>query len=96
MQMVLEAAVIDVLPGSVGEFEAAYRTGREVVLASPGALGARLVRGIESPSRFILLVEWDDIAAHEEFRASDAYSVWRAAIGPYFASPPTAGHYSDV
>jgi heme-degrading monooxygenase HmoA len=94
--MVLEVAVIHVRPGSAGEFEAAYRTGREIVLAAPGALAVRLVRGIESPSRFILLVEWHDIDAHEAFRESDAYPAWRAAVGSYFAGPPTTGHYSYV
>ena len=94
--MVLEVAVIDVLSGSADDFEAAYKTGREIVLTAPGALGVRLVHEIDSATRFMLLVEWDDVAAHEAFRESDAYSAWREAVGSYFAGPPMAGHYRDV
>jgi quinol monooxygenase YgiN len=56
-----------------------------------------MTRGIESPSRFVLLVEWDDVTAHEEnFRASERFSTWRAAIGPYFAAPPHVEHVSEI
>jgi|HubBroStandDraft_1064217.scaffolds.fasta_scaffold1235061_1 quinol monooxygenase YgiN len=94
--MVLEVAVIDVLTGSADDFEAAYKRGREIVLAAPGALGVRLVREIDSAVRFMLFVEWNDVAAHEAFRESNAYAAWREAVGSYFAVPPMAGHYRDV
>lgn len=87
--MVLELAVIDVRAGSEDDFESAYNTARDIVLTSPGAHGVRLVRGIESPSRFVLLVEWDDVSAHEAFRNSDAFPVvaggrWAIRFGPAF------------
>ena len=57
----------------------------------------RLTRGVESPSRFVLLVDWDSVEAHEgNFRASDRFGRWRAAIGPHFARPPQVGHYVDI
>jgi len=31
-----------------------------------------------------------------EFRQSDAFIQWRAAIGEYFASPPQVDHWSGV
>jgi quinol monooxygenase YgiN len=56
-----------------------------------------MTRGIESPSRFVLLVEWDSVAAHEDnFRGTDRFVDWRAAIGPFFAAPPHVEHVSDV
>jgi hypothetical protein len=39
-------------------------------------------------------VEWDSLDAHVVgFRESDAFSAWRALIGPFFASPPEVVHY---
>ncbi len=95
--MVLEVAVIDIQPGRQDDFTAAYRTVREVVTSTPGCRSVRMTRGVESPSRFVLLVEWDAVESHErEFRATDRFTTWRAAIGPYFANPPHVEHYTDV
>ena len=52
---------------------------------------------IETPTRFVLLVEWDSVEAHEQnFRASDRFAAWRGAIGPFFAQPPHVEHVRDV
>jgi len=94
---VLEVALIDITPGSEEAFEAAYRVGREVLVTTPGFLSVRMTRGIESPSRFVMLVEWESVAAHEEnFRATERFVTWRGHIGPYFAAPPTVEHFTDV
>lgn len=95
--MVLEIATFDIVPGREDDFLAAYRSVRDVVASTPGCRTVRMTRGIESPSRFVLLVHWDTLEAHtERFRGTDRFTTWRAAIGPYFANPPHAEHYSDV
>ena len=94
--MVLEIAIIEVTPGSEAAFEEAYAQVRDEVAGSPGARWMRMTRGVESPGRFVLLVEWDSVAAHEAFRAGDGFRRWRAAIGPYFAGPPQVEHYAYV
>ncbi|HEY3715335.1 MAG TPA: antibiotic biosynthesis monooxygenase [Jatrophihabitantaceae bacterium] len=95
--MVLEVASIDVQPGQEDEFAAAYRGAREILASTLGCHSVRMTRGIESPSRFVLLVEWDAVESHEQnFRGTERYTAWRGAIGPYFASPPQVEHYSDV
>ena len=56
-----------------------------------------MTRGIESPSRFVLLVEWDSVEAHlDNFRGTDRFAQWRGAIGAYFAVPPLVEHFTDV
>ena len=93
----LEVADIAVQPGREDEFLAAYRSVREVLTGTPGCRSVRMTRGVESPSRFVLLVEWDSVAAHEEnFRGSDRFTAWRAAIGPFFDGPPRVEHVTDV
>ena len=95
--MVLEVALIDVLPGCEEEFAAAYRQGRPVLAGTAGCRSVRMTRGIESPSRFVLLVEWDSVAAHRDnFRGTDRFARWRGFIGPFFAAPPIVEHFIDV
>jgi heme-degrading monooxygenase HmoA len=95
--MVLEVALIDITPGKEDDFATAYAEARPLVATTPGCRSVRMTRGIESPSRFVLLVEWDSVEAHlENFRDSERFGQWRAIIGPYFAAPPTVEHFTDL
>lgn len=95
--MVLEVGLIDITPGQEERFESAYARAREALASTPGCRSVRMTRGVETPSRFVLLVEWDSVAAHEEnFRATDRFTTWRELIGPYFAQPPQVEHFTDV
>jgi heme-degrading monooxygenase HmoA len=95
--MILEVATITVVPGQETSFVEAYRTARAVLTGTPGFRSVRMTRGVESPSTFVMLVEWDSVQAHEEnFRATDRFPRWRAAIGGFFAAPPHVEHYLDI
>lgn len=93
--MVLEVAIIDVTDAD--GFEAAYLGAYEQLLSTEGCRSVRMTRGIETPKRFVLLVEWDSVEAHEKnFRETERFKAWRSAIGPYFAEPPRVEHFTDV
>ncbi|MET0692605.1 MAG: antibiotic biosynthesis monooxygenase [Propionibacteriaceae bacterium] len=93
--MVLEVALIDVTDPA--GFEAAFLDVREVIITTEGVHSVRMTHGIESPNRFVLLVEWDSVEAHERnFRQTDRFKTWRGAIGPFFAHPPVVEHFTDV
>jgi heme-degrading monooxygenase HmoA len=93
--MVLEVALIDVTDPDA--FAAAFLGAREILASTPGCRSVRMTRGIESAERFVLLVEWDDVETHERnFRGTDRWTQWRAAIGPWFAGPPRVEHFTDV
>jgi heme-degrading monooxygenase HmoA len=95
--MVLEVALINVTPGQEADFKAAYATARKTLATTPGCSSVRMTQGIESPARFVLLVEWDSVEAHEQnFRATDRFTTWRGILGPYFAVPPVVEHFTDV
>ncbi len=95
--MVLEVADIALLPGSAEPFLAAYRSAREVLVTTPGCRSVRMTHGVENPDRCVLLVEWDSVEAHEvNFRQTERFTTWRAAIGPFFAAPPLVEHFDDV
>jgi len=95
--MVLEVALIEVRPEQEDAFAVAYRQARAEVATTPGCRSIRMTRGVESPSRFVLLVEWDSLDAHlPGFRGTDRFVRWRQAIGPHLAAPPVVEHYLDV
>ncbi len=95
--MVLEVALIDVVPGQEDAFAAAYAKGHDVLAGTPGCRSVLMTRGVETPSRFVLLVEWDSVEAHvQNFRQTDRFTTWRGLIGPYFAGPPRVEHFVDV
>jgi len=95
--MVLEVATIEVRPGEEDAFVAAYQRARPEVSGAPGCRSVRMTRGVESPSRFVLLVEWDSVQAHtDDFRSTDRFVRWRETISPHFAAPPHVEHYADV
>jgi heme-degrading monooxygenase HmoA len=95
--MVLEVGLIDVLPGQEDAFAAAYRRAHPILAGTPGCRSVRMTSGIESPARFVLLVEWDSVEAHSEnFRGTERFARWRELIGGYFAGPPLVEHFTDV
>ncbi|MCM3886014.1 antibiotic biosynthesis monooxygenase [Frankia sp. R82] len=94
---VLELARFEIRPGTEQAFESAFWQIRSELVGSTGCRGARMTRGVESPSSYVLLVEWDTLDDHlVGFRESEAFVRWRAALGPYFAAPPDVAHVADV
>lgn len=49
--MILEHAVLDVLPGREAEFEAAFDEARSLIACQPGFRSMRLERCLEQPNR---------------------------------------------
>ncbi len=95
--MVLERALITVSPGQEADFETAFATAKAQLETSPGFRGATLSRGIESPSTYLLLAEWQTLEDHTQgFRGSPAFVEWRRLLGPHFAGPPEVEHYAQV
>jgi len=88
-----EIAEIDVTPGTESDFEAAVAAAAPAFRAATGCHGLRLVRSVEHPSRFRLVVTWETVEHHTElFRQSDGFKKWRELAGPFFASPPRVEH----
>lgn len=95
--MILEHAVLPVRPGLEAAFEAAFARARPLIEATPGFRTLRLSRSVESPSTYLLLVEWDSVRAHTEgFRGSDRYGRWRELLHHYYDPFPLVEHFSPV
>jgi quinol monooxygenase YgiN len=92
MTMILEIAELTAKPGSEKDFAEAHATAIAAVGPAEGMLSARLTQGVETPTSFVLLVEWTDLAAHERYRGTEQFAQWRAAIGRYVAGPAAVQH----
>jgi quinol monooxygenase YgiN len=90
--MVLEIAEMSVTPGSETAFVDAHVGALPPLEEIEGMISLRLTQGVEDPTRFVLLIEWTDIPAHERFRGTDPYSKWLAAVVPFVAGPASVQH----
>ncbi len=95
--MVTEIADISVLADKQDGFADAVREGLAFVSATPGFRHARLTRSIETPTRFVLIIEWNTLEAHTvDFRESESFGRWRAVVGPFFDGPPNVEHVDEL
>ena len=95
--MVLEHAVLEVIPGQEAAFEEAFSTAKGIISVAPGFQSLRLSRCLEKPSRYLLLVEWDRLENHTEgFRGSAAYQEWRALLHHFYDPFPSVDHYEET
>lgn len=87
--MVLEIAEFTIRSGQEDEFTVAYGRAAHLIWDAPGCLSMRMTRGIESPSRFVLLVEWENVTDHTEgFRGTASFRTWREELGPFSPRHP--------
>lgn len=93
--MILELADIRIQAGKQAEFDQAILKGlNEVISHAKGYRGFKVNKGIESPERYVLMIFWDTLENHTvDFRQSEAFTAWRAIVGPYFAAPPVVEHF---
>jgi heme-degrading monooxygenase HmoA len=95
--MIREHALLDVRPGSESDFERAFSEASSIIASMPGFRSLTLDRGIESTSRYLLLVEWDTLEHHTEgFRGSPGYERWRALLHHFYDPFPVVDHYRPV
>jgi heme-degrading monooxygenase HmoA len=82
--MLLERAELTIKPGMEAEFASAMaERGIPLLLGVAGVKRAKLGRGIEHPEKFMLLVEWESMNAHQAYPTSPNYAPFRAVIRPY-------------
>lgn len=94
--MIVESALLDVKPGAEAAFEAALREARPLIAATPGFRSIVVRRCLETPSRYLLLVEWDRLEDHTiGFRQSPRYAKWRALLHRFYDPFPRVEHFGD-
>jgi heme-degrading monooxygenase HmoA len=95
--MVLEHAVLEVIPGQEAAFEEAFSRAKAIISAARGFQSLKLSRCLEDPSRYLLLVEWARLQDHTDgFRGSAAYQEWRTLLHHFYNPFPTVDHYEET
>ena len=96
--MILELADIRIHPGQNAAFDEAIGRGlRDVIGHAKGCQGYKVNKGIENPERYVLQIFWDTLENHTvDFRESEAFTQWRAIVGPFFAAAPVVEHFDLV
>jgi heme-degrading monooxygenase HmoA len=95
--VILEHALLDLVPGQEAAFERAFVEARPLIAATPGFRSLRLERCVERPAQYLLLVEWDRLEDHTEgFRGSPRYEEWRRLLHHFYDPFPLVEHYRPV
>ena len=95
--MIYEIAMLEISKGAEDAFESAVAEAEPLFRHAKGCRSMCLQRSIERPSHYRLVVGWETVADHEEgFRGSEAFTQWRALVGPHFAAPPVVEHVATV
>jgi heme-degrading monooxygenase HmoA len=92
--MVLEMAVLNLREGQGEEFEATFKQASLLIASIDGYISHTLHRCLETPDRYLLLVEWETLEAHTiGFRESDIYQEWKALLHHFYDPFPTVEHF---
>jgi heme-degrading monooxygenase HmoA len=92
--LILEHAILEVRPGQYARFEAAIEKAAPLIAASEGFLGLEVLPCLETPGRYLLLVRWTSVEAHEVgFRGSDRYQQWKALLHGFYDPFPLVLHF---
>lgn len=95
--MILEAAILDVIPGQEREFQAAFTHAAPIISSMKGYISHQLQRCVEKQNRFILLVNWESLEAHTiGFRGSAEYQEWKKLLHHFYDPFPKVEHYELI
>ena len=95
--MILELALLNVPPGETLAFERAFAQAQGIISSTPGYLGHQLQRCLESPSKYVLLVQWQKLEDHTiGFRQSPEYQEWKTLLHHFYDPFPTVEHYEAI
>lgn len=92
LKPVIENVEINVTPGSETAFVEAAAEAAQYFQKSPGCRSFEVFTSHEEPSKLRVLIGWDSIEAHEQFRTTPEFTQWRELVGPHFAKPPHVEH----
>ncbi|MDD1794629.1 antibiotic biosynthesis monooxygenase [Enterovibrio makurazakiensis] len=95
--MILEVAILNVVPGQEADFESAFSCAQKIIAAQRGYVSHEVRRCMENASRYVLLVNWETLEDHTEgFRQSEGYLEWKALLHHFYDPFPTVEHYEPV
>ena len=95
--MILELALLDVIPAKEADFERAFAEARGIIASMPGFLSLELHRCLEQTNRYALLVHWSTLEDHTiGFRQSAEYQRWKQLLHHFYDPFPRVEHFAKV
>lgn len=95
--MILEVAILDVIPGQEREFQDAFTKASPIISSMSGYVSHQLQRCVEKQNRYILLVYWETLEAHTVgFRGSEGYQEWKKLLHHFYDPFPSVEHYELI
>ncbi len=92
--MILEVARLDVTSGKENLFQQDFQKVQSILESANGYISHQLQRCIETPSRYLLLVEWESLEDHTQgFRGSPQYQEWKNLLHRYYDPVPEVERY---
>jgi heme-degrading monooxygenase HmoA len=95
--MILEVAILDVIPTETEAFETAFIEAETIISSMGGYINHELKRCIEKQNRYILLVHWETLEDHTiGFRQAPQYLEWKKLLHHFYNPFPTVEHYQNI
>ena len=92
--MVIEYIRYDVPVGRCEQFINAYRAAAEQLASASQCLAFEVSRGIESPGRFVVRIEWASKRAHEDgFQRERLFNAFQENVKPFNGNVREMEHY---
>ncbi len=95
--MILEAAILQVKPGTETEFEETFRRASAIISSMNGYISHELQSCMEAEGKYLLLVQWETLEDHTiGFRQSPQYQEWKELLHHFYDPFPTVEHFEKV
>jgi len=95
--MLLEAAVLDVIPGKKDIFQAAFEQASPIIASMKGYISHQLHRCVEKEHRYFLLVNWETLEDYMVgFRGSEQYQEWKKLLHHFYDPFPNVKHFGLI
>ena len=95
--MILEVAILDVKQNQEHNFEKSFSEAQKIIVNMKGYISYKLKKCVETPNRYILLVNWEKLENHTiGFRNSTEYQEWKKLLHHYYDPFPIVEHYHSI
>lgn len=94
---ILEHAILEVKSGTEADFVVAFKEAQQYIMRIEGYISHSLSKCIETPGRYLLLVNWQTLESHTVgFRGSPEYTEWKKLLHHFYEPFPVVDHYEQV
>ena len=91
--MIIEHVVVHIAEGRTTEFEQSLKQAFPIITSAPGCHGAEARRQLEDEHTYLMLIKWDSLTDHMDFRKSDLFAKWKDLTWTFYDRPAEVSHF---